>query len=75
MMRCYAPFLNFKDMYLIKFEKTVQISPDDWRVEWQEKLFDEKATIDDIHNWIMKNYKMQDKKNTIFPDVRISRPE
>ena len=62
-------------MYLVKFEKTVQVGPDDWRIEWQEKLFNEKSTIEDIHNWIMKKYRMQDKNNTIFPNVSISQPE
>jgi len=62
-------------MYLIKFETCQQVSPDDFRMEWKEKLFDENTTIKDIHDWMLKSFRMGDKENTIFPEMRLTRPE
>jgi len=39
-------------MVLIKFNKTVQVGPDDYEVQSQERMFNEEATIGDIREWI-----------------------
>jgi hypothetical protein len=41
-------------MYLAKFEKTIQVSEDEWRVVWIEKLFEENTPISEIATWTKK---------------------
>lgn len=60
--------------YLIKFQDTVQIGPDDWKVLYQEGLFEETATLKEIHEWIMGVKRVSDKNKLRLQDVELSQP-
>ena len=60
--------------YLVKFNWTFQVGPEDWDIESVEKLFDETATIKDIKDWVngrLKSLKVTDR----LIEVKLSEPE
>jgi hypothetical protein len=53
-------------MILVKFERTIQVNEDEWRNVWQERVFNEFTTLDEIIEWVkifqnkdqVKDYKL-----------------
>ena len=42
-------------MILAKFEKTIQVSQDEWRVVWIERLFKNDTPIGEVTDWARIN--------------------
>lgn len=62
--------------YLVKFNWTFQVSPEDWALESIEKLFDESATIKDIIEWQKQRIpKNKGKEAEKLYEVKLSQPE
>ena len=61
-----------KKGYLVKFETTQQVGPDEYRSIWMEKVFNEGAPLSDVYTWI------DGKLGSIitqYPTILISKPE
>jgi hypothetical protein len=56
-------------MILVKFEKTIQVSESEWRNVWQEKVFNEFTTLNEILEWA-KNIQNKDKVKDYKLDLR-----
>lgn len=42
---------GIKEMILVKFERTIQVNECEWRNVWQERVFDEFTTLNEIIEW------------------------
>ncbi len=61
---------------LIKYEATIQVSKDSWRVKYFERLFDRDTTLDEIRIWAMKSHPDYLKPNFVFNfPVILTEPE
>ena len=38
-------------MILVKFERTIQVNKDEWRNVWQERVFNEFTTLNEVIEW------------------------
>jgi hypothetical protein len=47
-------------MILVKFERTIQVTEQEWRNVWQERVFNESTTLNEIIEWA-KNIQNTDK--------------
>jgi hypothetical protein len=61
--------------YIIKYEIAVQCSPDDWRMEWKEKIVDENTTIGEIVEWFKQKEKLGHRLPKFFPEMRLTKPD
>ena len=57
-------------MLLAKFEKVEQTAPGDYRVKWQEKLFDQHTTLLEVRDWVLEQ-----NDSSLFPELILSVPE
>lgn len=58
-------------MVLVKYESTVQVSEDSWRVIWVEKLFNKDSKLSEILDWVYNNPAKKESNGAII----ISEPE
>jgi hypothetical protein len=56
-------------MILVKFERTIQVNEDEWRNVWQERVFNEFTTLDEIIEWV-KIFQNKDKVKDYKLDLR-----
>ena len=68
--------VNAKNMvYIIKYEIAEQVSPDDFRMVWKEKIVDENTTIGEIVEWFKEKQKRGDMLPKFFPVMSLTRPD
>lgn len=61
--------LKQNKMILVKFERTIQVTEQEWRNVWQERVFNEFATLNEIIEWA-KNIQNTDKVKDFKLGVR-----
>lgn len=61
--------------YIIKYEIAEQVSPDDFRMEWKEKIVDETTTIGEIVEWFEQKQKKGNMLPKFFPVMSLTRPD
>ena len=61
--------------YIIKYEIAEQVSPDDFRMEWKEKIVDENTTIGEIVEWFEQKQKRGNMLPKFFPVMSLTKPD
>jgi hypothetical protein len=56
-------------MILVKFERTIRVNEDEWRNVFQERVFNEFTTLNEIIEWA-KNIQNKDKVKDYKLDLR-----
>lgn len=57
---------------LVKFQYAFQVTQDEWKLEWVEKLFPLTVTVEEIRNWRNERTKQKDAR---LYEVIITEPE
>ena len=61
--------------FIIKYEIAEQVSPDDFRMEWKEKIVDENTTIGEIVEWFEQKQKRGNILPRFFPEMRLTKAD
>ena len=61
--------------FLVRFEMTEQVGPDDWRQVSQEKMFDESATLAEVRVWVLNKQTIMVSDSSRVVGLHLSQPE
>ena len=63
------------NQFLLKFQRTKQVGPDDWDYVWTEKLFSEETTLKEIKFWMKEKLSIKDHIDFRIEKLELTEPE